>query len=408
MGLVFLGGTEKVAEKIEDYGLPVETEGTMAERLIRSLTEHEPATVIDLSDEPVLDYRTRFELANLSLYHGAAYLGSDFKLKPVDFADIVSKPSISIIGTGKRIGKTAVSAYFCRLLKEKYNPVVLAMGRGGPNEPEILHGEKIKIEAEYLLNQSEKGKHAASDYFEDALMSRITTIGCRRCGGGLAGEPFISNVLEGAKIAQELPNDIVVFEGSGSTLPPVKARKTVLCIGANQPAEYIENYFGPYRIMLSDMVILTMCEEPLASKDKIDRIYASIKNIKDIPVVYTVFRPKPLDNIQNKKLILITTAKDGLKTIKNHLEEKYNCEVVKVSGELSNRTKLIEDIGATLDETDVVLTELKAAAVDVATKLALENNKQVVYMDNEPHTIGGDGDLDELLGNLAPNGMANA
>ena len=35
------------------------------------------------------------------------------------------------------------------------------------------------------MEQSEKGVHAASDHWEDALMSRILTIGCRRCGGGM-------------------------------------------------------------------------------------------------------------------------------------------------------------------------------------------------------------------------------
>jgi cyclic 2,3-diphosphoglycerate synthetase len=402
VGLVFLGGTEKVdqSKKIEDYGLPVEINGSMADRLESALKKFKPEAVIDLSDEPVLDYKARFELANITLFYGARYLGADFALNPVVFHDVVSKPSISVIGTGKRIGKTAVSAYFCRLLKKSYNPVVLAMGRGGPPEPEILHGEKIKIEPEYLLSESLKGKHAASDYYEDALMSRITTIGCRRCGGGLAGEPFISNVLEGAIIAQNLPNDVVVFEGSGSTLPPVKSGKTILCIGANQPLEYIEGYFGRYRVLLSDLVIVTMCEEPLANPQKIDKIFNSIKSIKDVPVICTVFRPKPLDSITNKKIILITTAKAGLETIKNHLENEYNCEVVKLSNNLSNRVELVKEISPYLEESDVVVTELKAAAVDVVTKIALENKKQVVYIDNEPQVVGGDGSLDKLLSGL--------
>ena len=68
------------------------------------------------------------------------------------------------------------------------------MGRGGPEEPEIVHGEELEINAEFLLAQSEKGVHAASDHWEDALMSRILTIGCRRCGGGMAGEVFLTNM----------------------------------------------------------------------------------------------------------------------------------------------------------------------------------------------------------------------
>ena len=40
------------------------------------------------------------------------------------------------------------------------------------------------------MAQSNKGVHAASDHWEDALMSRILTIGCRRCGGGMVGDVF--------------------------------------------------------------------------------------------------------------------------------------------------------------------------------------------------------------------------
>ena len=41
-----------------------------------------------------------------------------------------------------------------------------------------VNGENLEINAEFLLEQSEKGVHAASDHWEDALMSRILTIGC--------------------------------------------------------------------------------------------------------------------------------------------------------------------------------------------------------------------------------------
>src|SRR5947209_14330738 len=46
-------------------------------------------------------------------------------------------PSLSIAGTGKRVGKTAVAGYVARLLAEDRDVVVVAMGRGGPADPEI-------------------------------------------------------------------------------------------------------------------------------------------------------------------------------------------------------------------------------------------------------------------------------
>jgi cyclic 2,3-diphosphoglycerate synthetase len=46
---------------------------------------------------------------------------------------------------------------------------------------------------------------------------------------------------------------------------------------------------------------------------------------------------------------------------------------------------------------DVLLTELKAAAVDVAARRAIERGAEVVFVDNRPVSAGGDGELDQLL-----------
>lgn len=145
------------------------------------------------------------------------------------------------------------------------------MGRGGPREPEIVEGNKIEITAEYLLEQADKGVHAASDHWEDALMSRILTVGCRRCGGGMLGDTFITNVKRGAEIANKLDSDFVIMEGSGAAIPPVKTNRQIVTVGANQPMININNFFGPFRIGLADLVIITMCEEPMATTEKIKR-----------------------------------------------------------------------------------------------------------------------------------------
>ncbi len=175
---------------------------------------------MDLSDEPIVDYSKRFNIANIALSCGILYEGPDFKFSPPIIHDILEKPSLKILGTGKRIGKTAVSAYAARIIdKNNYNPCVIAMGRGGPEEPEIVRGDEMEITPQFLMEQSDKGIHAASDHWEDALMSRILTIGCRRCGGGMAGEVFITNMTKGAELANEVDADFVIVEGSGAAIP---------------------------------------------------------------------------------------------------------------------------------------------------------------------------------------------
>ena len=70
---------------------------------------------------------------------GVPYQGADFRFDPPPRPRLATKPSVAVIGTGKRTGKTAVSAHLARLLAERGTPpVVVAMGRGGPPEPELV------------------------------------------------------------------------------------------------------------------------------------------------------------------------------------------------------------------------------------------------------------------------------
>lgn len=56
---------------------------------------------------------------------------------------------------------------------------------------------------------------------------------------------------------------------------------------------------------------------------------------------------------------------------------------------LSNRPKLRMDLEKLLPKADALVTELKAAAVDVATRMAISMGKEVVYVWNIPVTTGG-------------------
>ena len=395
---VFIGGTEKLRDDSEEsysekLGVPVQfakDKDIPYDLIVEMIREFDVDTVMDLSDEPILDYPKRFRIACKVLNEGVIYEGPDFRFEPTSQYEIMEKPSITILGTGKRIGKTAVSGFVSRLIdKNGYEPCVIAMGRGGPEEPEIVHGEELEITAEYLLEQSEKGVHAASDHWEDALMSRILTIGCRRCGGGMAGEVFLTNMKQGAKLANKVDSKFAIFEGSGAAIPPIKTDKKITLIGANQPIENLTTYFGPYRVGLGDLVILTMCEEPMADADKIKKIEEFVAEVNpDATVISTVFRPKPLGNLAGKKVLFATTAPESVKDkLVDYLEENYDCEVIGTTAHLSNRPLLRQDMKKYIDKADVMLTELKAAAVDVASKDAISHGLEVVYCDNVPVEI---------------------
>ncbi|MCQ2970239.1 MAG: 2,3-diphosphoglycerate synthetase [archaeon] len=418
-GAVFIGGTEKLRDDSEEtysqkLGVPVQfakDKDIPYDIIVSMIRQYNIDTVMDLSDEPILDYPKRFKIACSVLNEGISYEGPDFKFEPVSQYDIMKKPSITILGTGKRIGKTAVSGFVSRLIdKNNYEPCVIAMGRGGPSEPEIVHGEELEITSKFLLEQSEKGIHAASDHWEDALMSRILTIGCRRCGGGMAGEVFLTNMKKGAKLANEVDSKLAIFEGSGAAIPPIKTDKKITLVGANQPIETVTGYFGPYRISLGDLIILTMCEEPMASKDKIAKIEEFIQEINpDAPIISTVFRPKPLEDISGKNVLFATTAPEGVKDkLVQYLEKNYKCKIIGTTSHLSNRPLLREDMKKYMDNADVMLSELKAAAVDVATKDAINAGLDVVYCDNIPIPINDTyPDLSKTIINLVNSAIDN-
>ena len=418
-GAVFIGGTEKLRDDSEEtysqkLGVPVQfakDKDIPYDIIVEMIRKYDIDTVFDLSDEPILDYPKRFKIACKVLNEGISYEGPDFKFEPTTQYDIMEKPSITILGTGKRIGKTAVSGFVSRLIdKNGYEPCVIAMGRGGPEEPEIVHGEELEISAEYLLEQSEKGVHAASDHWEDALMSRILTIGCRRCGGGMAGEVFLTNMKKGAKLANEVDSKFAIFEGSGAAIPPIKTDKKITLIGANQPIENLTTYFGPYRVGLGDLVILTMCEEPMCNDVKLREIESFVSEVNpDAVVISTVFRPKPLADIKGKKVLFATTAPESVKDkLVDYLEDNFDCEVIGTTAHLSNRPLLREDMEKYMDKADVMLTELKAAAVDVATKDAIAAGLEVVYCDNIPVPINDKSpDLSQSVLKLVDSAIEN-
>jgi cyclic 2,3-diphosphoglycerate synthetase len=401
----FLGGTEKIRDG-SDYGVPL-VEGTDPVSAVeKALADYEVDVVVDLSDEPVIGYRERMKIASLALYAGARYLGSDFELKPPDLRPVSTKPSLAVIGTGKRVGKTAISGYLARLLaREGFEPGVVSMGRGGPPRPEVIEGHKMEVGSEYLLEALGRGAHAASDYYETAALSRVITVGCRRCGGGLAGEPFVSNVLEGAEIANRLDTRVTVFDGSGAAMPPVRVERRVLVAGANQDPEYIVGYLGTYRLLLSDLLLLTMSEEPMAGPEKVEGLITAVRKVRpDLTVIPIVFRPRPVGKVDGMRVGYVSTAPPAiLDTLSKYLEEHYRCEVVATSGNLSDRKRLVADLEE-MSGVEAYLTEIKAAAVDVVTRRGSEEGKPVVYCDNDPVGEG----LDQELLRLAREAVANS
>ena len=344
-----VGGTEKLRGSA-DYGVPLVS--SLAEGLARGAD-----VVVDLSDEPVLGPRERLHLASRVLAHGVPYVGADFRLDPPAF-EPVAAPALAVIGTGKRVGKTAVAGHVARLLAADRDVVVVSMGRGGPPEPEVV---EVAPTVEDLLERSRAGLHAASDHLETAAFTGLPTIGCRRCGGGLAGAAFTSNVLEGARIAAARNPDVVVFDGSGAAIPPVAAGARILV------AHDLDSGLNPYRALISDLV-LTMDEQVAAA--------AGGLGVTALPFE---LRLRPVEPLAGRSVAVFTAGPAPL----DHLDG-----VVFSSQNLADRDLLRRDLETA--DADAYLVELKAAAIDVVAEVAAARGVDVILAANDVVAAGLD------------------
>jgi cyclic 2,3-diphosphoglycerate synthase len=326
VGAILVGGTEKLRGDL-DYGVPLVDDFAGAE------------VVVDLSDEPVLAPPARFRWVSRALAAGLPYVGADFRFDPPAF-ERFDLPSIAVIGTGKRVGKTAVTAQLARELGRDRRVVVVAMGRGGPSEPEVVESPPSIDE---LVALSRAGRHAASDHLEIAVLAGVPTIGCRRAGGGLAGAVFVSNVAEGARLAAAREPDLVIFDGSGAAIPPVAVDRRVLVVGRDDDDDA---YLNTYRRLISDVVIRIGVDADLALV--------------------------PCEPLQGRVAVFTAGGTDV---------SQIDADVVHVSSQLANREALRRELSGL--DVDTYLVELKAAAIDLVAEHALAHGRQVVLARNE-------------------------
>jgi cyclic 2,3-diphosphoglycerate synthetase len=356
-GVVFCGGEEKLPDEPLEalYGRPVEDS---PEGGVRRLAPRAEA-VVDLADEPVLPPSAKLRLAALALHLDLRYEAPGLALDPPRYEHVdFSGPKLAVIATGKRTGKTALAGHLAGLLAEQ-DPLIVCMGRGGPAQPVVAQPD---TSLENLVALSESGAHAASDYLEDAVLAGVRTVGCRRVGGGLTGAPFESNVVAGAALAASLDPGCIIFEGSGSCVPPVLVDRTLCIVGPGDPEP-----LSGYGLLHADLV--------LAREGAIAPPGALRFELRSEPA-------EPLPD--GSRVALFTT---GSKTC-------AGVEPLVVSTNLARRSALVEDLDrARAEHCDVWLTELKAAAIDTVAIRAREEGVRVIFVRNRPVGEG----LDEAL-----------
>jgi cyclic 2,3-diphosphoglycerate synthetase len=405
--VLFAGGQEKVsgdvlADPAAHYGFDVTLPDGEVRDALRDLAQTGGAdAVVDLSGDPVLQGDERFAVAAVALHLGLEYRAPGLRLSPPPAERIdTAVPILAVIGTAKRTGKTALGTHVAALLREAgTRPVVVAMGRGGPAEPQVVRADALPGVAE-LVEIARRGGHAASDYLEDAVLARVTTVGCRRCGEGPAGEPFESNVVEGVRLALGEEPGILVLEGSGAALPPVIADRTV-CVTSAARIRTALDHLGPVRLLGSELVVVFGAES-LDPPERDGVVEALAAWVPREAVVLAELQPEPAEPIPaGARVACFTTAPAEAEARHRAALARQGIEPQRWSGDLARRSRLERETEeALVAGCDVFLTELKAAGVEVVAARAMAAGARVVFLRNRPVAVAGE-PLDERLLRLA-------
>jgi cyclic 2,3-diphosphoglycerate synthase len=145
-------------------------------------------------------------------------------------------------------------------------------------------------------------------------------------------------------------------------------------------------------------VVVTMVLGP-TGPENLSALRSHVRRyLGDASFIATNFAPVPLEDVRGKEAFFATTAPPAVvEGLIQRLEADHGCRVVGWSARLADRAGLAEDLDA-VQGYDVLLTELKAAAVDTGVVKAQERGAEVVFVDNRAESVEGSVDLETALG----------
>ena len=124
----------------------------------------------------------------------------------------------------------------------------------------------------------------------------------------------------------------------------------------------------------------------------------------EIPVIATAFRLRPVEPVEGRRVAIFTTAPSEVHdALREGLERDHGAEVLAVSGNLSRRDALREDLErAEVRAADTYVVEIKAAAIDVVAETAHARGVETVFADNAVVPLPGEPSLDDAVEKLVP------
>ena len=181
-------------------------------------------------------------------------------------AAAIGTPTLAVFGTGKRTGKTAVAGEVARIAARRgLAPVVVAMGRGGPPEPQVAEAGSVTLETLLGLVRDGRARRVglprgrADDRGHDDR---------RPPGGGGARRRAVRHATWARRCALAAERDPGLAHPGGERglVPPIAWDAGVLVVPATCPPEYVRGYLGPYRLLRADLAVVTMAGGPVSGR----------------------------------------------------------------------------------------------------------------------------------------------
>ena len=197
-----------------------------------------------------------------------------------------------------------------------------------------------------------------------------------------------------------------MLDGSGAALPPIAAERRILVVGAHQDHAVATGYLNPYRALLADLVVVAMAEDGVEhgrARGAALRADATGRPGRPRRAASAAARRCPGPDGSRSSALRPPRSTSGSPSISAAV---YGADVVSVSGSLSDRAALRREL-AGLDA-DVVVVEIKAAAIDVVAEEAARRGIEVVLAGNDVVPLAGEADLDAELERLAAEAIASA
>lgn len=169
--------------------------------------------------------------------------------------------------------------------------------------------------------------------------------------------------------------DSLLFEGSGATVPPVRADRTICVAGT---LDQVDTLAGPLRLIAADLVLSHASRPETAEAAR--RWTGGL--VVPFEMEPTLDAPLPADAVP----AFFSTGAATIQGVEPRL----------VSVNLARRELLERDLAAAAAARCThYLTEIKAAAIDMVAEHAEREGARVVFVRNRP--VSRDRDLDAVL-----------